>query len=206
MRSRLLLVTLGLVVGVALTSGAVWANGYRIDVSTHVSDDGTTFATRVPEAQPAESYTYAIARVCKEGPADVKITGVRVTESVNAIDVVDFAVAPSAAVGHRVDGDIQAYLDKVGTSVTNPPTRKLSTRCSPDHDDLRDVIVEIHLANDGALPAAAIQFSIDYSVRGRPKSLTSNMGITFCPGGEGDTRLNRMIDTRKNADQIAHCV
>jgi hypothetical protein len=61
------------------------------------------------------------------------------------------------------------------------------------------------LANDGALPAAAIQFSIDYSVRGRPKSLTSDTGITFCPGGEGDKRLNRMIDTRKNADEIAHC-
>jgi hypothetical protein len=201
MRSRLLSIVIGLVAGVALTSGAVWANGYR----THVSTDGSGFTTAVADARPEQSYTYAIARVCKEGSAEVKITGVRVSESVNAINVVDFAVAPSTAVGNRVKGDIQAYLDKARTSMTAPPTRNLSTRCSPDHNDLRDVIVEIHIAKEGGLPAAAIQFIIDYTVRGRTKSLTTDNGITFCRGDETDKQANKMIETRKNADQIAHC-
>lgn len=202
MRSRLLFLAIGLVVGVALTSGAVWAYGYR----THVSADGSSYAGVVSDASPSATYTFAAARVCKEGPADVKITRVRIAESFNGIKLVDFAVAPSSAYSNRVKGDLQTYLDEVGkNTMTAPPTKKLATRCSPEHNDLRDIIVEMRLPAEADLPAAAIRFVIDYTVMGRTKSLTTDTGITFCRGGEADKQIDELIAERDDTDAIGSC-
>ena len=201
MRSRLLFLVIGLVAGVALTSGAVWANGYR----THVATDGSSFSAFVSETVPAQSYTYAAARVCKEGQADVKITDVRIAESVNHIEVIDYAVVPSLGVGHRVKGNIQAYLDADDTStMTRPKTTGLWTRCTREHDDLRDVIVEMRVPDKADLPAVAIRFVIEYTVRGHSKSLTSDTGITFCRGDQADKQLDELVEERPD-DLISTC-
>jgi len=205
MRSRLLFLAIGLVVGVALTAGATWANGFRTQASTHVSTDGSSFVGLVSDAAPEATYTFAAARVCKKGPAQVKITHVRIGTTINAVKLVDFAVAPTAATSHRVRGDIAAYLKEIDPPLISPPTRTLSTRCSPQHNDLRDVIVELRLPDRAHLPAAAVDFVIDYTVRGHSKSFRSGTGITFCVGEDADKQFDQRFDDDQGNDLIAPC-
>jgi hypothetical protein len=64
----------------------------------------------------------------------------------------------------------------------------------------------LRIPDEADLPAVAIRFVIDYTVRGRTKSLTTETGITFCRGDETDKQIDELIEERdEESDPISTC-
>lgn len=176
MRSRLLLVAIGLVVGVALTSGAVWASSLRTELVSMHASGGITPTDIIPNT----TYTAAIDGVCVKGGAEVTIDRVRAADNVG-VEILGFSLGPAANDVHGrlrpVKAD-QFFATQLAGNDLGPTVR---TRCGDALWDLRMLAVEVRARS---LPAAIDGFLIDYTINGIHKTLRSDFFVMLCSGKE----------------------
>ncbi|WP_332643781.1 hypothetical protein [Aeromicrobium sp.] len=183
MRSRLLLVAIGLIAGIALTSAAVWANGFR----THLDTQTGTSSTRFQKVVSGATYTADVGSLCIEGNTDATITGVRIGRTYGSIRIVDFDLGPADTSPQELaKGTLDSFLvdeHKINSNLG----RNLRTRCAPSQWDVRFLAVEMRVdkkAKPSDFPMAAEHFIVDYKIRGMSKSITLPSSVMFCRGDE----------------------
>ena len=176
MRSRLLFVAIGLVVGVALTSGAVWADRFRAELVSKQASGGTTKVGAVANA----SYTAQIDGICVDGGQKVRIDRVRPRQSYGGAKILGFALGPPSNEypdfqRAEVDG---FYAKQTGGSGLGPV---VTAQCGDSLWDVRMLAVEIRAEQ---LPAAVDGFLIDYTVHGKHKTTRIDAFLMLCSGKE----------------------
>ena len=191
MRSRLLLIAIGLVVGVGLTAGAVWANSLRTELVSMKASGGITPTDIVPNT----TYTTVIDGVCVKGGAEVRIDRIRAADNYGA-EILGFSLGPAANDQHARIRPVAAdkFFDKqLAGDDLGPAVR---TRCGDSMWDLRMLAVEIRAES---LPAAIDGFPIDYTVNGIHKTTRSEFFVMLCSGKEKpEDDLVDEMDTESN--------
>ncbi|WP_332665404.1 hypothetical protein [Aeromicrobium sp.] len=183
MRSRLVLLSVGLVVGVLLTAAVGWLAGLRTDL-VYTSGTGTT---KVSDTETSAPYLFEAAELCADGsePLTVKRVSPIMSEgSAGEITVRQFQLGPTDNEGAeweklRPGAKLDAWYEAVDSN--NDLTRRLTMACEPSNYDRRTLAVRLDVP-DG--PTAMQGMTVEYTVHGVTKSMRTNVGIAFCTGDE----------------------
>ncbi|MET0908377.1 MAG: hypothetical protein ABWZ99_02825 [Ilumatobacteraceae bacterium] len=189
MRSRLIFLPIGLVVGSLLTCAAVWANVFR----AHVDTDGNSIGRPVNDVASGALHTVQIAGLCLQGADRAKITDVRPTGVLGEVQITNFTLTPMQAIGNSRAVSLDDYVEDLDEFYAGPPTRRLSTQCSEGYDH-RGLVVELKAPSRSELPVAASGFAVDYEVRGMSKSVDVRTTFAFCADDERDDHLLELND------------
>ena len=194
MRSRLLLVAIGLVAGVAITGGAVWADRFRTELVSREASGGTTKVGAVPNS----SYSAQIDGICVDGGPEVRIDRVRAAHTYNGAKVLGFALGPRLnEYGDVRRTTVDRFYAKDGSGLGSTVTARCGIAL-----DVRQLAVEIRAPK---LPAAIDGFLIDYTVHGIHKTVHSDAFLMLCSGKENpddelgeDTRMGTCSEWFEN--------
>ena len=183
MRSRLLLLSVGLVAGVLLTVAAGWLIGLRTDLV----DTSGTGTTKVSSTDNSAPYLFEAAELCVDGsePLTVKrVTPILSEGSAGEITVRQYQLGPTDNEGAeweklRPGATLDAWYEAVDSN--NDLTRRLSMACEPSNYDRRTLAVRLDVPD---APTAMQGMTVEYTVHGVTKSIRTNVGIAFCAGDE----------------------
>lgn len=206
MRSRLIFLSIGLVVGSLLTYAAVWANGLRTDLV----DESGTGSVKVSKTDVASSYLFEAAEVCVDGGEPVTVTQVRPIMSAGSagkVTVAEFQLGPTDNVGGdwrklKPGAKLNAWYEEVDTN--NDLPNRINLACAPSNFERRTLAARLRVTE---APAALQGVMVDYTVHGITKTLRTNVGIALCRGDEKpDDAFDLEIDEdTENENVLLRC-
>ena len=205
MRSRLVLITAGLVVGVLLTLAGTWLAGLR----TTLVDTSGTGSTKVSPTNASAPYLFEAAELCADGsePLTVKrVIPIMSEGSSGKITVRQFQLGPTDNEGGEWEklhsgAKLDAWYEAVDSN--NDLTERLTMACEPSNYDRRTLAVRLDVP-DG--PAAMQGVTVEYTVHGVTKSMRTNVGIAFCTGDEvPDEAPPELADDVDDSNVLQRC-
>lgn len=183
MRSRLILLSLGLVLGGLVSYGAVWADGLRTDLV----DESGMGSVKVEQTDVAAPYVFEVSDLCVDGVEPATITRVKPVHSKGSagrVNVDEFNLGPANGMpsqwqklkpGEKLDDWYEA------NRVEKDPSDRINLPCGPSRYERRTLTVLLEVSE----PSTALQaVLIDYKVKGVTKTLRSNVGMALCRGDE----------------------
>lgn len=183
MRSRLIFLGIGLVVGAVLASAAFWAHGLR----TSLVDTSPTGGAWIDTADPKADYLFKAANLCVDGRGTATITKVRPIlsqGSLGDVEIAEFQFGLPDNSGEiwrklKPGETLDAWYEDVDTN--NDLKNWVSGECEPSLYAQRTLAVRLKVSQ---LPSGLDGVLIDYKVNGITKTLRSNVGLALCTGDE----------------------